>query len=261
NAAVACDPRVRRQAAERVLRHVFGVFLEEVISRMSDYVPPSEVVRHIIRQYGGRDFGGFRSTLLGLLGSCAYEQAIMASAQRLISRGVFATIRQHRNLAAGRLPPTALKTQAPAQGQDTTTHGEAGGPGDPRPNPASEPPAAIDSEQTPAASSLLPVWQQHAAALRGGGGGAAAGRGGGGGGAPFTSLTRSGGMAAWAVHGSSSSSSCGELALPLAPAGDLQGVRASGQFQAALEAGVWGPVAGVTRGSLTVPAPAVARAQ
>lgn len=33
------------------------------------------------------------STLLGLLGSCAYEQAIMASAQRLISRGVFGTFR------------------------------------------------------------------------------------------------------------------------------------------------------------------------
>ncbi len=41
------------------------------------------------------------STLLGLLGSCAYEQAIMASAQRLISRGVFGTFR----CASGWGPP------------------------------------------------------------------------------------------------------------------------------------------------------------
>ncbi|GIL89213.1 hypothetical protein Vretifemale_17066, partial [Volvox reticuliferus] len=82
---------------ERVLRHIFGVFLEEVISHMSDCVPPSEVVRHIIHSYGNHDFGGFRSNLLGLLGSCAYEQAIMCSAQRLISRGIFLVVDTHED--------------------------------------------------------------------------------------------------------------------------------------------------------------------
>lgn len=36
----------------------------QVISRMADHVPPSEVVRHIIGTYGGQDFGGFRWVLL-----------------------------------------------------------------------------------------------------------------------------------------------------------------------------------------------------
>jgi hypothetical protein len=36
------------------------------------------------------------STLLGLLGSCAYEQAMLSTAQRLLARGVFEALRWGR---------------------------------------------------------------------------------------------------------------------------------------------------------------------
>ncbi|GIL90653.1 hypothetical protein Vretimale_15730 [Volvox reticuliferus] len=102
----------------------------EVIVHMSDYVPPSEVVRHIIHTYGNQDFGAFRSTLLGLLSSCAYEQAIMSNTQRLISRGsshhtstlpmLFRCIipfplRQRLALATGCLPRSALRSKPEAE--------------------------------------------------------------------------------------------------------------------------------------------------
>ncbi len=45
--------------AQAKSQHLLVLYLQ-VISRMADHVPPSEVVRHIIGTYGGQDFGGFR---------------------------------------------------------------------------------------------------------------------------------------------------------------------------------------------------------
>ncbi|GLI64518.1 hypothetical protein VaNZ11_007787 [Volvox africanus] len=232
--AAAGDPVAEVECQERVLRHVFGVFLEEVISHMSDFVPPSEVVRHIIHTYGNQDFGGFRSTLLSLLGSCAYEQAIMSSAQRLISRGVFASHKQRLALVAGRLPQSALRTQpeaephalasAPAACSDL---GDASAPAGTAVEMDTTATGAVDAV-SPAA--VAPFWRLHSKR-------------------PGGSLLHSD-ISRGSSGCSSGTTVVGCAQLPLVPAGYLRNIHTKGQFMAALRAS--GELAGATHGSGTV---------
>jgi hypothetical protein len=48
--------------------------------------------QRLISDFGGHQFGKFRATLLNLFSACSYEQNIVASANRLITRDVFAAV-------------------------------------------------------------------------------------------------------------------------------------------------------------------------
>eukprot|EP00798_Chlamydomonas_sp_ICE-L_P025407 gene25407-11065_t len=52
-----------------MLRHVFAVFLEELLGRMAGHVSLPFIVGYITQQYGHAHFGDLRITLLGLLGA------------------------------------------------------------------------------------------------------------------------------------------------------------------------------------------------
>ena len=46
-------------------------------------------MRHIISENAGDPVGGFRSTLMGMLGTCGYERAILGTARELINGGAY----------------------------------------------------------------------------------------------------------------------------------------------------------------------------
>ncbi|KAJ9532641.1 hypothetical protein QJQ45_010723 [Haematococcus lacustris] len=76
------DPEVTR-----ALAHIYCVLLDEAISRAGDFLPPAAILQHISTRHSQAAFGEFKATLASLFSACAYEQAIMNAASRLIMRG------------------------------------------------------------------------------------------------------------------------------------------------------------------------------
>ena len=85
-AAVAALQAAATALEQQALRSCYSFMLDDIISRMADYVPLLDIVSHALRKHGGESFGEFRSTLLGLFGAYAYEQNIMRAANRLITK-------------------------------------------------------------------------------------------------------------------------------------------------------------------------------
>lgn len=79
--------------AHSALRDIYSALVDEVISSMTDHVPLLDIVIYVLTQHGQECFGEFRSTLLGLFGTYAYEQNIMGAANRLITKDAFQKIR------------------------------------------------------------------------------------------------------------------------------------------------------------------------
>ncbi|MEW5312773.1 MAG: hypothetical protein WDW38_004381 [Sanguina aurantia] len=102
--------------ASRVLRHVMSVLLEHVLCSISDYLPLHAIVARLMGSCGAERFGGLRSTLLSLFSACDYEQTIMGSANRLVTRDVFGVVRAGFRLRTGECAHVTV--EAAGEGED-----------------------------------------------------------------------------------------------------------------------------------------------
>ncbi|KAL6745028.1 hypothetical protein V8C86DRAFT_2993256 [Haematococcus lacustris] len=110
------DPEVTR-----ALAHIYCVLLDEAISRAGDFLPPAAILQHISTRHSQAAFGEFKATLASLFSACAYEQAIMNAASRLIMRDAVTQIRgRYRQHNAHRSPELCPGSQSDVQ--DSNQH-------------------------------------------------------------------------------------------------------------------------------------------
>lgn len=93
-----------------------SVFLEHVLCSISDYLPLHAIVTRLMGSCGAERFGGLRSTLLSLFSACDYEQTIMGSANRLVTRDVFGVVRAGFRLRTGECAHVTV--EAAGEGED-----------------------------------------------------------------------------------------------------------------------------------------------
>lgn len=166
---VAALAAAQPAAATCALHDMLACFLEVVVTSMADHVALLAIVRRLLLEHGSASFGDFRATLLGLLGACAYEAAILGAANRLVGKDAFRQVAEKRaertRGAGGGGAAAALAVVAAAE--------EAGG-------TAHAPPAAYAAAGAAApgmSSAVASAWQLGVLGWRSGGAG---GMGGGG---------------------------------------------------------------------------------
>jgi hypothetical protein len=63
--------------AAYLLRKVFAHFVGEIIEGMVGYVPLPMIMGKLLSDNGSQEFGDFKATILGMLGTYGYERTIL----------------------------------------------------------------------------------------------------------------------------------------------------------------------------------------
>ncbi|MQM01059.1 hypothetical protein Taro_033803, partial [Colocasia esculenta] len=75
-----------------LLRSILSQFIKEIVEGMVGYVPLPAIMGKLLAENGGQEFGDFKLTLLGLLGTYGYERRILGTAKLLIEDDTFYTM-------------------------------------------------------------------------------------------------------------------------------------------------------------------------
>ncbi|KAK1273312.1 hypothetical protein QJS04_geneDACA010854 [Acorus gramineus] len=75
-----------------VLRRVFSKFTGEIIGGMVGYVPLPTIMAKLLSDNGSQEFGDFKLTIMGMLGTYGYERRILGTAKSLIEDDTFYTM-------------------------------------------------------------------------------------------------------------------------------------------------------------------------
>lgn len=78
--------------AAYLLRKVFAHFIGEVIDGMVGYVPLPMIMGKLLSDNGSQEFGDFKATILGMLGTYGYERTILDTAKNLIEDDTYYNI-------------------------------------------------------------------------------------------------------------------------------------------------------------------------
>ncbi|KAJ6807507.1 vacuolar protein sorting-associated protein 8-like protein [Iris pallida] len=76
----------------RILRRLFSQFVGEIIEGMAGFIPLPEIMAKLLSDNGNQEFGDFKLTILGMLGSYGYERRILDTAKSLIEDDTFYTM-------------------------------------------------------------------------------------------------------------------------------------------------------------------------
>lgn len=78
--------------AAYLLRKVFAHFIGEIIEGMVGYVPLPMIMGKLLSDNGNQEFGDFKATILGMLGTYGYERTILDTAKNLIEDDTYYNI-------------------------------------------------------------------------------------------------------------------------------------------------------------------------
>eukprot|EP00887_Chlorella_sp_A99_P007106 scaffold2.g7106.t1 len=119
------------QRRERLLllQGLFTGFMEEVIGAMAGHVPLQRIAHVVIREYGSDPLGNFKSTLLGLLGACAFELSLLRCANRVMGADGVAILSSGYRKCSAALPLAAAGDAGADGGGGAQGGGAPGGGG------------------------------------------------------------------------------------------------------------------------------------
>ncbi|XP_077245678.1 transducin family protein / WD-40 repeat family protein [Tasmannia lanceolata] len=75
-----------------ILQRVFSQFIREIVEGMIGYVPLPTIMAKLLSDNGSQEFGDFKLTILGILGTYGYERRILDTAKSLIEDDTFYTM-------------------------------------------------------------------------------------------------------------------------------------------------------------------------
>ncbi|XP_071726434.1 uncharacterized protein [Rutidosis leptorrhynchoides] len=77
----------------QILKKVFSVFIKEMVEGMIGYVRLPTVMMKLLSDNGTQEFGDFKATILGMLGTYDFERRILDTAKSLIEDDAFYTMK------------------------------------------------------------------------------------------------------------------------------------------------------------------------
>ncbi|GLJ14759.1 hypothetical protein SUGI_0239380 [Cryptomeria japonica] len=89
------------------LRRVFAHFIGEIIEGMMGYVPLPVIMSKLLSDNGNQEFGDFKATILGLLGTYGYERTILDTAKNLLEDDAYYNIHMLRKGASHAYAPAS----------------------------------------------------------------------------------------------------------------------------------------------------------
>ncbi|CAH1429293.1 unnamed protein product [Lactuca virosa] len=76
-----------------ILRKLFSIFIKEIVEGMIGYVRLPTVMMKLLSDNGHQEFGDFKATILGMLGTYDFERKILDTAKSLIEEDTYYTMR------------------------------------------------------------------------------------------------------------------------------------------------------------------------
>ncbi|XWS31976.1 hypothetical protein CRYUN_Cryun23aG0121000 [Craigia yunnanensis] len=91
-----------------VLRKLFSQFIKEIVERMIGYVCLPTIMSKLLSDNGSQEFGDFKLTILGMLGTYGFERRILDTAKSLIEDDTFYTMSLLKKGASHGYAPRSL---------------------------------------------------------------------------------------------------------------------------------------------------------
>ncbi|GKA12539.1 vacuolar protein sorting-associated protein 8 [Tanacetum coccineum] len=76
----------------QILRKLFSIFIKEIVEGMIGYVRLPTVMMKLLSDNGNQEFGDFKATILGMLGTYDFEKRILDTARSLIEDDTYYTM-------------------------------------------------------------------------------------------------------------------------------------------------------------------------
>ncbi|KAH9613347.1 hypothetical protein KSS87_008185 [Heliosperma pusillum] len=91
-----------------LLKRLFSQFIKEIVEGMIGYVRLPSIMSKLLTDNGGQEFGDFKPTILGMLGTYSFEMRILDTAKCLIEDDTFYTMSTLRKGASKGYAPRSL---------------------------------------------------------------------------------------------------------------------------------------------------------
>ncbi|KAL6495612.1 hypothetical protein OROGR_030175 [Orobanche gracilis] len=92
----------------RLMRKLFSIFIKEIVEGMIGYVRLPQIMFKLLSDNGNQEFGDFKLTVLGMLGTYDFERKILDSAKSLIEDDTYYTMNLLRKGASHGYAPRNL---------------------------------------------------------------------------------------------------------------------------------------------------------
>ncbi|CAL1398837.1 unnamed protein product [Linum trigynum] len=92
----------------RILRKLFSLFIKEIVEGMIGYIPLPTIMSKLLTDNSGHEFGDFKLTILGMLGTYGFERRILDTAKTLIEDDTFYTMNILKRGASHGYAPQSL---------------------------------------------------------------------------------------------------------------------------------------------------------
>lgn len=109
--AEACIIKWRISKSHRgshILRKLFSQFIKEIVEGMIGYVHLPSIMSKLLSDNGSQEFGDFKLTILGMLGTYSFERRILDTAKSLIEDDTFYTMSVLKKEASHGYAPRSL---------------------------------------------------------------------------------------------------------------------------------------------------------
>ncbi|XP_028795790.1 vacuolar protein sorting-associated protein 8 homolog isoform X2 [Neltuma alba] len=84
--------KISKSHGADVLRRLFSLFIKEIVEGMIGYVHLPTIMSKLLSDNGSQEFGDFKLTILGMLGTYGFERRILDAAKSLIEDDTFYTM-------------------------------------------------------------------------------------------------------------------------------------------------------------------------
>ncbi|PSS23502.1 Vacuolar protein sorting-associated protein [Actinidia chinensis var. chinensis] len=91
-----------------ILRKLFSQFIKEIVEGMIGYIRLPIIMSKLLSDNGGQEFGNFKGTILGMLGTYGFERRILDTAKSLIEDDTFYTMSLLKKGASHGYSPRSL---------------------------------------------------------------------------------------------------------------------------------------------------------
>ncbi|CAN1309531.1 Vacuolar protein sorting-associated protein 8 homolog [Linum perenne] len=92
-----------------ILRKLFSLFIKEIVEGMIGFIPLPTIMSKLLTENSGHEFGDFKLTILGMLGTYGFERRILDTAKSLIEDDNFYTLNLLKKGASHGYAPRSLK--------------------------------------------------------------------------------------------------------------------------------------------------------
>uniref|UniRef100_A0A803KZV0 RING-type domain-containing protein n=1 Tax=Chenopodium quinoa TaxID=63459 RepID=A0A803KZV0_CHEQI len=99
----------RTQKCAPVLKRIFSEFVKEIVEGMIGYVRLPSIMEKLLSDNGSQEFGDFKLTILGMLGTYSFERRILDTAKCLIEDDTFYTMSLLKKDASKGYAPRSLQ--------------------------------------------------------------------------------------------------------------------------------------------------------